>query len=679
MKVSILPKPRDMKVQATPLYLDKGEFVLCGNVQLLWLLEGIAVEFSERFQIEPKIIVSEQGEWGFRLYGADSSALICQPLSSAHLEAYRITVNERGIAATAQSYRGSLYAWFTLKQWLQHNNQAQAIAGLNIEDEPDMDVRGFHFDLKGAVPTVAYMKETIERLATYKINTLLIEYENQFPFTSLPYIHRKDGITQEQLRELLDHARKYGMSMIPVVQCISHVDYVLLHDYYAHLREDGTTYQYCPTLPETLTLFQQMIDEVISFHWDSEYIHIGADESFALGQCERCKEHIGEGKSEDLLLWYINQAASYVLSKGKKPMIWDDLFHLEKCIDRVIELPKGTAICSWSYYEKGEDSAWFWYGKKYYSSNKWLDIDPGYIPQLNWLEDLPEDDMNVVRKYWTTDNYPLKGISGVPWIQHYMEQGYEVFGASCVRGADFTNQWIASQQERLDNVSFWAGFANKMGIKGVIASGWTRFYSLSPAVEPWETGWYPTCAHAALTWNGSVSNDEFDAIWVARFLQGEDCLLEGIKLMMQGVEKKEDFMFGYKANYFQAAILKFNQCQSEDAAIIRYRDMLLLSAEQEQIFFELEFALRNSEWMPYYKESIHLRDQDAITKRVINGLNKAMESALHWEKKAQQFCQTFMTAHDAEEVVCSKLYAYKTRYQNLLDSMPQMSGRISFE
>ncbi|WP_173112862.1 hypothetical protein [Paenibacillus qinlingensis] len=79
---------------------------------------------------------------------------------------------------------------------------------------------------------MSYVKETIERLAHLRINTLLIEYEDQFPYQNLPYIHHPNGFTQQDIREMLATAEQFGMEVIPFIQSLGHVDFVLKHDAY---------------------------------------------------------------------------------------------------------------------------------------------------------------------------------------------------------------------------------------------------------------------------------------------------------------------------------------------------------------------------------------------------------------------------------------------------------------
>jgi hypothetical protein len=645
--------------------------VLRINPALAWLAEEIAECWAQKYGVITSVAYGAEDEWNISLTDAKAEAVKINTFAalncSAGIEAYAIRVDSNGIALAASGYRGVIYAWFTLKQWLQFGEEEAGVQGLLVRDEPDLAMRGFHFDLKGAVPTAHYMKETIERLANYKINTLMIEYENQFQFSGVASgVWKQGGLTSAELNDVLNHARRYGMEMIPVIQCLGHVDYILRNEEYADLREEGLASQYCPSNPRTFQFVSALIDEIIEAHSDAEYIHIGADETWALGKCEQCREAMRNGGKADLYLAYVGQIASYVLSKGKRPIIWDDMFHLERCVERVVELPKGTVICSWSYYEFGEANNWFWYGGRYYSSQRWHESDPGAAPGRNAIEDMPEEDLAVARKWWDEGSFPEYGSSAVPWVRHYQEQGYDVIGASSARGADYINQWSGYPVDRLNNVRFWAGHAARSSMTGTIASAWTRFYSLSPPVEHWETGWYPAIAQAAYSWNPAMEAGRFDGLFTRCFLGGDTDVMIAMKWIEKAMEIREEFYFGRKSAYLQGAVRKLEASVGRKGAIGRYVEGLRLTALYEDIVVALEQGLKMNEWRMYYIDSQVWPDKDYMVNRDLGGLRKALERAVDWEKEAMKYCGTFMPDTETEELVMTKLHAYKARANLLL-------------
>ena len=55
----------------------------------------------------------------------------------------------------------------------------------------------------------------------------------------------------------------------------------------------------------------------------SEYIHIGSDETYELGLCDQCKRKADEIGKKGLYHLFSDKAAKYIISKGRKPMIWE--------------------------------------------------------------------------------------------------------------------------------------------------------------------------------------------------------------------------------------------------------------------------------------------------------------------------------------------------------------------
>lgn len=70
-----------------------------------------------------------------------------------------------------------------------------------------------------------------------------------------------------------------GLSLIPLVQTFGHLEYVLKHDEWRALREvESYPSSMCPSHSGTIPLIQSMIKQIIAFHPNIQYVHIGADE-----------------------------------------------------------------------------------------------------------------------------------------------------------------------------------------------------------------------------------------------------------------------------------------------------------------------------------------------------------------------------------------------------------------
>ena len=124
--------------------------------------------------------------------------------------------------------------------------------------------------LQGPIPKFEWFIEAIKELAQYKINTILLEYEDKFPYKKHDIINHSLAFDKKQLRKLIETAEENYIQIIPLLQCFGHVDYILKHSEYANMRErQHDSYQYCPSNPETFKLFQELAEQIMPFHKNS--------------------------------------------------------------------------------------------------------------------------------------------------------------------------------------------------------------------------------------------------------------------------------------------------------------------------------------------------------------------------------------------------------------------------
>ena len=79
-------------------------------------------------------------------------------------------------------------------------------------------------------------------------------------------------------------ASDHGMIVIPLVQTFGHLEHVLKLEEFYELREVPAYPQsLCPSRNSSWTLVKEMIDQVVSLHPKSTWLHIGCDEVYQLG------------------------------------------------------------------------------------------------------------------------------------------------------------------------------------------------------------------------------------------------------------------------------------------------------------------------------------------------------------------------------------------------------------
>ena len=262
-------------------------------------------------------------------------------------EEYRIIFDDE-ITIDAKGIRGAFYAIQTLRQIVKNGYYDVS----EIVDKPDLNVRGFYFDItRGRIPKVETVKELIDNLAYYKVNMLQLYVEHVFPFKEYDGIYQRTGyITPDELKEIDAYCHENFIDFVPSLSCFGHLYELLESDKYKHLCEltddEHKTHFWQrrmahhtinPSNPESIEVIKSLIDQFMPC-FTSKYFNICCDETFDLGKGKN------QGKDPGVLYTeFVSKICDYVRSKGKIPMMWGDIIeHIEPLGDNIIFL-------SWGY------------------------------------------------------------------------------------------------------------------------------------------------------------------------------------------------------------------------------------------------------------------------------------------------------------------------------------------
>ncbi|XP_077980526.1 hexosaminidase D-like [Glandiceps talaboti] len=188
-----------------------------------------------------------------------------------------------------------------------------------------------HLDLKGAPPKISYFKQVFPLFRQWGANGLLVEYEDMFPYVgNLDVISSADAYSASDIFYIQQLAKENGLEYIPLIQTFGHMEFVLKHKKFQHLRENlKYPSALCPSHPESFDLVKSLVQQVMSLHRNINYIHIGCDEVFHLAQCNLCRYRVKKDfyNVDQLFLSHVKNVASYMNQTfpGVKPIIWDDM------------------------------------------------------------------------------------------------------------------------------------------------------------------------------------------------------------------------------------------------------------------------------------------------------------------------------------------------------------------
>ncbi|NXP72305.1 HEXDC Hexosaminidase, partial [Ramphastos sulfuratus] len=192
-------------------------------------------------------------------------------------------------------------------------------------------MRLVHLDLKGAAPRVSYLEQVFPLLSQLGANGILIEYEDMFPFKGdLEILKSPYAYSEEDIERIQQLAELHKLEVVPLVQTFGHVEFILKHQKYQHLREvERFPNSFNPHIPDTLALLKSILSQVIEKHRRSTWIHIGADEVFHLGEGMDSKNWMSRNKGDTgtMYLNHIKEVLGFISTQywGLRALMWDDM------------------------------------------------------------------------------------------------------------------------------------------------------------------------------------------------------------------------------------------------------------------------------------------------------------------------------------------------------------------
>lgn len=293
-----------------------------------------------------------------------------------------------------------------------------------MSEKPNV-IAGIHLDLKYLMPRKQYLHRWLSELAGMGINTILLEYEDKFPFKKYPYLRAEDAFTEDELHAFLDVARECDIEIIPLVQTFSHLEFALGHEQLAHLRETPEILtQINPSNPEACAFVDDLLEEIMAYHEDARYIHLGADEAWFVGTNP---DYADEVTSMGLPFYWARHLQPYIkkiIDAGKRPILWDDILWKDASVLGDLDLPPETILMAWNY---------------------------------------------DVRRYEPdSEAFAL--------VDTYLAAGFEVIGAPCLNQGAL----IPEHDAVWENTAAWGEKARQSNLLGLINTSWAVFHTPLP-------------------------------------------------------------------------------------------------------------------------------------------------------------------------------------------------------
>lgn len=409
-------------------------------------------------------------------------------------EAYEIDISDSAVTVRASGDVGFGYALQTMWQ-LSPNGFFRTG---HIKDHPALKMRGFHVDFwslyqmgTNKTDEVGAAELILRYASELKINTLLFEYGQRFPYPANPDIAVPRTLARDEVDDLMEKARRYRLEVIPLQQCLGHLDHVLKHDAYADLREEHEYRdQLCPLNPSAFDLFKSLSEQMIEAHPGIRYFHMGGDEARRLGTCPMCRRKVEKEGVSRLYVDYVNKAAAWVKEQGLIPIIWDDM--LCKHWQDMDDLDRDIIIMYWDYWTTGNRSPYFLarpfergniYDQRWDSEwrSELSDLEHDVIMNFARSADLEEivsaSGAEHFKKYFG-EEFP-KRIKGLPYYEYYRDLGFKVIGAPTTLGNGDNFHTLPNYWRFVPNIRTHCERSIESGAEGVITTAW---YNYAPLV-----------------------------------------------------------------------------------------------------------------------------------------------------------------------------------------------------
>jgi len=284
---------------------------------------------------------------------ADEKLSLDQPMLD---EGYVLFTAKTGIYIVAHSAVGIFYGAQTAKQLVTGSGDSAVFQGCLIRDWPAMRYRGVHDDLsRGPVPTLEFQKKQIRTFAAYKLNVYSPYFENTLQYASTPLTALPGGsMSTADAEALVEYAKPYHVTIVPEQEAFGHLHHVLTSQEYAHLAEVPNGSVLAPGEAGSLQIIQQWFTELAAI-FPGPFLHIGADETFELGQGKTADEVKQRGLGA-VYIDFLTKIHTELAPLHRRLMFWGDVAMNDPAL--VPNLPKDMIAVAWHYEPEENFDKW---------------------------------------------------------------------------------------------------------------------------------------------------------------------------------------------------------------------------------------------------------------------------------------------------------------------------------
>jgi hexosaminidase len=432
LQATVIPMPQSMVFSNDEFVFRTSTRWIVPDASLVELVTPLVVEFEQLSGLSFKV------QQGRRMR---TNTVVLSYDDSLTLEAYSLHIDRKNIVLKAACVKGFFYGLQSLRQLavlpggepnqllkMPGNTRSNSLVrfgmpkpslvvpGVTIADEPRFGYRGFMLDVSRYFMPKEWVLRLIEHLAMHKINVLhlhlvddngwrieikkyplltdigawRVDRLNPFPLRANPEAGEATVVggyyTQDDIREIVAHAARHQMEVIPEIEMPAHTNSSLAA--YPHLAcpvvpsipgvlpgggGDLAAVIYCAGNDSVFSFLEDVLTEVMEL-FPSRYIHIGGDEAVKTHwkECPLCQERMRQHNipnEEELQSYFISRINGFLHQHGKQLMGWDELVDSNIPDSAVIfgwrGAGKGAEIAGAQGFQYIKTPAWYYYFIRY--------------------------------------------------------------------------------------------------------------------------------------------------------------------------------------------------------------------------------------------------------------------------------------------------------------------------
>ena len=411
-----------------PINLENPKILISDIQEFLDQISSIILKRDE-IKDTDTLLLEEKTEWDLLDINND--------------EAYNLEIFNNQVCIYSKFEKGLFYGVQTFIQLIKNSflsnkkliesaiieRKSLYLPEIEIKDLPDLRIRGVSIDIsRGQVFTVESAKRFLKILSNYKLNFCCLYIEDMFSHSKHPKIGRKRGAFKiKEIKEINQYSVDRHIELVPIFECLGHVDNILMHSKYENLGEFPGAHCFDISNSDIYPLIEDYISK-ISKSFSTDYFHVGCDEPYDIG-AGRSKEYIEKLGIKKSIQDFTDKIYNMVKKNNKRHVImYHDILKLDDDLINVIN--KDIILMYWNYKPKEKYSKI----KNLLNSGYRIIVSPS---MLNWQRNFPDNNnasKNIISLAEEAYKFKDQGCLGLitsAWgdQRYYSFRENEIFGS----------------------------------------------------------------------------------------------------------------------------------------------------------------------------------------------------------------------------------------------------------